>query len=46
MARLTPPKFTKEQKAKMRDPKGVVALQAAKPLVRAMRRRRKEPSSS
>ena len=44
MPRATPPKFTKEQKARLRDPKGVVALQAAKPLVRAMKRRRKEPS--
>jgi hypothetical protein len=38
MAGFTPPRLSEKQKARLRDPKRVIALQAAKPLVRQSRR--------
>jgi hypothetical protein len=42
VAGFKPPRFSEKQKAKLRDPKWVIALQAAKPLVRQSRRAREK----
>jgi hypothetical protein len=42
MAGFVPPKLSSKQKAKLRDPKRVIALQAAKALVRQSKRRSRQ----